>query len=152
MKRLGPIIASILDDLGVDAPNASLVTIGLAEADMPEVGSVEAYEVISAPGDLPHALRAQLGIVVAQLDHIQHATADQLLSRLRDVHCERVVFLDTASVWSPDVLRSLGYLELKRPSIDGRCYLYDPDLFNQPRDWNNSSDWANPENFGKYRW
>ena len=145
MKRLGPIIASILDDLGVDAPHASLVTLGLAEADMPEVGSVEAYEAISAPGDLPHALRAQL-------DHIQHATAEQLLSRLRDVHCERVVFLDTASVWSPDVLRSLGYLELKLPTIDGRCYLYDPDLFTQPREWNNSSDWANPENFGKYRW
>jgi hypothetical protein len=152
MNELGPIIESILDDLGVDAPSASLVTIGLADTDMPEVGAVDAYEVLSGPGDLPHALRAQLGIVVAPLDHMQQAKAEQLLSRLRDVHCERVVFIDTASAWSADVLRSLGYLELKRPPIGGRCYLYDPDLFNQPRDWNNPSDWANPENFGKYRW
>jgi hypothetical protein len=152
MNELGPIIASILDDLGVDAPGASLVTIGLAEADIPEVGAVQSYEARSGPQDLPHALRVQLGIVVAPLDHMQQATAEQLLSRLRDVHCERVVFFDTASAWSPDVLRSLGYLELKRPSIAGRCYLYDPDLFSQPRDWNNPSNWANPENFEKYRW
>ena len=152
MNELGPIIASILDELGIDAPSASLVTIGLVDTDMPDVGAVEAYDAPSGPEDLPHALRAHLGIVVAPLGHMQQATAEQLLARLRDVHCERVVFLDTASAWSPEVLRSLGYLELKRPPIDGRCYLYDPDLFNQPRDWNNPSDWANPENFGKYRW
>ena len=152
MSELGPIIASILEDLGLDAPTVSLLTIGLAETDMPDVGAVQAYEAPTGPEDLAHALRAQLGIVVAPLDHVQHATAEQLLSRLRDIHCEQVVLLDTGSDWSPDILRSLGYLEWKRPSIDGRCYLYDPDLFSQPREWNNPGDWANPENFGKYRW
>ena len=152
MKELRPIIESILEDLGVDAADAGLVTIGLDEADMPKDGGVQAYEASSGPDDLPHDMRAQLGILVAPLDHTQHAIAERLLSRLRDVHCRQVLLLDTESTWSPDVLRSLGYLELKRPSIDGRCYLYDPDLFSPPREWNNPGDWANPENFGKYRW
>ena len=152
MNELRSIIASLLEDLEVDAPNASLLTVGLSEADIPEAGAVAAYEAPFGPEDLPHALRAQLGIVVAPLDYLQRATAEQLLSRLRDVHCEQVVLLDTGSAWSPDELLSLGYMELKRPSIDGRCYLYDPDLFNQPREWNNPGDWANPENFRKYRW
>ena len=152
MNELRSIIASLLEDLEVDAPNASLLTVGLSEAEIPEAGAVSAYEAPAGPEDLPHALRAQLGIVVAPLDHLQRAAAEQLLSRLRDVHCEQVVLLDTGSAWSPDELLSLGYMELKRPSIDGRCYLYDPDLFNQPREWNNPGDWANPENFRKYRW
>ena len=53
MNELAPIIASILDELGVDAPSASLVTIGLADADMPDVGAVDAYEAPSGPEDLP---------------------------------------------------------------------------------------------------
>jgi hypothetical protein len=152
MNDLGPTIASILGELQIDAANTSLVAIGMAEADVPAFGAVEVYETPAGPEDLPHTLRAQFGIVVAPLGHMQRATAEQLLARLRDVHCEQVVLLDTESTWSADVLRSLGYLELKRPSIDGRCYLYDPDLFNQPRAWNNPGDWANPENFQKYRW
>ena len=152
MNELGPTIASILQELQIDAANTSLVAIGVAESDVPAFGAVEFCEAPAGPDDLPHTLRTQFGIVVAPLGQMQRATAEQLLSRLRDVHCERVVLLDTESTWNADVLRSLGYLELKRPSIDGRCYLYDPDLLNQPRAWNNPSYWANPENFGKYRW
>lgn len=152
MNELGMAIASILEDLQIDAANTSLVAIGVAESDVPAFGVVEVYEAPDGPADLPHALRAQVGIVVAPLGQMQRATAEQLLSRLRDVHCERVVLLDTESTWSADVLRSLGYLELERTPMDGRCYLYDPDLFSQARDWNNPDDWANPENFGKYRW
>jgi hypothetical protein len=152
MSELRPIIASLLEDLGIDPAKTSLVTMGLPETDIPGTGAVAAYEAPPGPGDLPATLTAQLGIVFAPLDHLQRASAEQLLSRLRDVHCERVLLLDTRSGWSPDELLSLGYLELKRPSIDWRCYLYDPDLFNQPREWNNPGDWANPENFRKYRW
>jgi hypothetical protein len=145
-------IVSILDDLGIDARQVSAVMIGLPETDSPDFGAVEAYETVTGPGDLPPTLRAQLGIVVAPLDYMPRANAEQLLSRLRDVHCDKVLLVDGASGWSPDALRSLGYLEVKRPSDGARCYMFDPDTFNQPREWNNSSDWANPENFQKYRW
>jgi hypothetical protein len=147
-----PSIVSILDDLRIDARQISAVTIGLPETDTPDFGTVDAYETLSGPGDLPRPLRAQLGIVVTPLEYMPRSKAEQLLSRLRDVHCEKVLLLDTESGWSPDILRSLGYLEVKRPSARGRCYMFDPDIFNQPREWNNSTDWANPENFRRYRW
>ena len=145
-------ITSILDELSIDARNASILTIGIPRAEAPDVGTMDVYETVSGPSDLPQTLRAQLGIVVAPLDYMPRTRAVQLLSRLRDVHCERVLLVDTGSGWSPDALRSLGFQEVKCPSTDGRCYLFDPDMFSQPREWNNPSDWANPENFRKYRW
>ena len=147
-----PSIASIIEDLGVDRQQTSTIVIGLPTEEVTDIGAVQSYETLSGPNELPHALRATLGIVVAPLDYLSRKKSDQLLSRLRDVHCEKVLLIDTVCGWSPEELRSLGYLELKRPSIDGRCYLFDPDSFNEPREWNNPSDWANPENFRKYRW
>jgi hypothetical protein len=142
----------MLDELRIDARHTSVLTIGMSEAESAAIGAANAYETVSGPGDLPQTLRAQLGIVVAPLDYMPRKNAEQLLSRLRDVHCDKVLLVDTGSAWNPGTLRSLGYLEVKHPSIDGCCYMFDPDIFNQPREWNNSSDWANPENFRKYRW
>ena len=152
MNETWPGIVSLLDDLQIDARSVSVVTIGLPGAGLPDFVDVDAYETVSGPADLPQALRAQLGIVVAPLDYMSRTNAEQLLSRLRDVHCERVLLVDKGSAWSPGVLRSLGYLETHRQSDAERCYLFDPDAFNQPREWNNPSHWANPENFRKYRW
>lgn len=152
MNETWPGIVSLLDDLRIDARGVSVVAIGLPGAGLPDFVDVDAYETVSGPADLPQALRAQLGIVVAPLDYMSRTNAEQLLSRLRDVHCERVLLVDKGSAWSPGVLRSLGYLETHRQSDAERCYLFDPDAFNQPREWNNPSHWANPENFRKYRW
>ena len=152
MNDSRPSIAAVLNGLSIDVRNASVLTIGIPEAEAPDVGKADVYETLSGPGDLPQSLKAQLGIVVAPLEYMPRKNAEQLLSRLRDVHCDRVLLVDTASGWEPDALRSLGYLEVKHPTVVGRCYLFDPDTFNQPREWNNPSDWANPENFGKYRW
>ena len=152
MNEQVPGIASILDDLGIDARNASLLIIGLGKAEVPEIENVHAYEALSRPDDLPGTLRVQLGIVVAPLASMSRKDSEQLLSRLRDVHCEKVLLLDLGAGWTPDDLRALGFLEVERQPVDGRCYLFDPDLFNQPREWNNPTDWANPENFRKFRW
>jgi hypothetical protein len=62
------------------------------------------------------------------------------------------VLIDTNGGWTSEELRALGYLEVGQPTADLRCYLFDPDAFNQPREWNNPSDWANPQNFRKCRW
>ena len=152
MNESRPSIASLLDELSIDVRSTSLLTVGIPEAEAPDVGEIDVYESLSGPGDLPQSLKAQLGIVVAPLEYMPRTHAEQLLSRLRDVHCDRVLLVDAGSGWSPDALRSLGYLEVTYASINGRCYLYDPDIFNQPREWNNPADWANPENFRKYRW
>jgi hypothetical protein len=152
MNQRAPSIASILDDLGLVTRDLSLLTIGIADAGVPGADSVQVYETLSGADDLPMTLRATLGVVVMPLDFMTRRNAEQLLSRLRDVHCEKVLLVDTGGVWKPEDLRSLGYLEAGQPSTGVRCYLFDPDTFNQPREWNNPSDWANPENFRKYRW
>lgn len=145
-------MTSILEDLGIGERNVSLVAIGMTDSEMPGVDIKQAYESLSGADELPQSLRVELGIVVSPLDFMSRRSAEQLLSRLRDVHCDKVLLLDTGGRWKPDELRSLGFLEVQSPSIDGRCYLFDPEIFNQPRDWNNPSDWANPQNFRKYRW
>ena len=152
MNQPVPGIASILDDLGLVQRSTSLVTIGSADITVPQADVVKAYDVLSGPDDLPKTLRAALGIVVSPLDFMARRAAEQLLSRLRDIHCEKVVLIDTKHGWTPEELRALGYLEVGQARADRRCYLFDPDAFNQPREWNNSSNWANPENFRKYRW
>lgn len=152
MNRRIPPIASILEDLGFAGRNLRLMAVGITDSELPGVDIEQAYESVSGPDELPRSLRVEVGVVVAPLDFMSRRSAEQLLSRLRDVHCDKVLLLDTHGGWSPADLRSLGFLEVKRPSIDGRCYLFDSDMFNQPREWNNPSDWANPENFRKYRW
>jgi len=152
MNQSVPGLAALLDDLGLVTRDTSLVTIGAAGDMSPGANLVHACEVLSGPDDLPKTLRATLGVVVAPLGFMTREKAEQLLSRLRDVHCEQVMPVDTDGGWKPEELRSLGYLETAQPRAGVRCYLFDPDAFNQPREWNNPSDWANPGNFRKYRW
>ena len=152
MDEQAPGIVSLLDNLGITFRNVSLLTIGMTAAELPGIEALHAYERLYGIEELPKTLRVQLGIVVAPLGSMSRTGAEQLLARLRDVHCEKVLLVDTGSAWAPEDLRSLGYLEIKWPQVDGRFYLFDPDQFNQPREWNNPSDWANPENFRKYRW
>ena len=143
---------SLLEQLGVVGRNPSVLAIGIAGDEIRGISTVNAYETLSGPGELPEHLRVQLGIVRAPLDFMARKDAEQLLSRLRDVHCKTVLLMDPGGAWPQEELRSLGYLEIGCPSEEGPCYVFDPDLFNEPREWNNASHWANPENFSKYRW
>lgn len=152
MSQRSPGITSLLEQLGVVDRDPSVLAIGIADDEIQGISAVGVYETLSGPGELPATLRVQLGIVRAPLDFMPRKEAEQLLSRLRDVHCERVLLIDIGSRWNPDELRSLGYLDMGHPPEEGTCYVFDPDLFNEPRDWNNARDWANPENFQKYRW
>ena len=152
MSQRPPGIAALLEQLGVVDRDPSVLAIGIADDEIQGISAVGVYETLSGPGELPATLRVQLGIVRAPLDFMARKEAEQLLSRLRDVHCERVLLIDTGSRWNPDDLRSLGYLDMGQAPEEGTCYVFDPDLFNEPRDWNNARDWANPENFQKYRW
>lgn len=152
MQQRSSGIASLLEQLGFVDPAISVLAIGIAAHELQGIEPVEAHDALSGPGELPTSLRVQLGIVRAPLDFMTRKDAEQLLSRLRDVHCEKVLLVDSGNAWTPDELRSLGYLQMRGPSKEAPCYLFDPDLFNEPRDWNNASNWANPENFRKYRW
>jgi len=68
------------------------------------------------------------------------------------VRCGTVLLVVSGGDWTRDELLALGYQETKQLSLNRRCYLYDAETSDQPRDWNNPTYWANPENFRKYRW
>jgi hypothetical protein len=152
MTQMASSIASIIRDLAVEGQNASMITIGMSTDEVADFEVKQAYETLSGADDLPHTLRATIGVVVAPLEYLSRKRAEQLLSRLRDVHCNKVLLFDSGCEWSREELRALGYLEVDRPLNDGRCYIFDPDAFNEAREWNNPTDWANPQNFRKYRW
>ncbi len=96
--------------------------------------------------ELEFETRFDLGLVFDPAP--QHATA---ISRLRDLGCQRVLILSGGAEWTANAMRALGFLPVE--SYDARsAFLYDSDVQNQPREWNNARHWANPENFDKYRW
>lgn len=152
MNGQARLITSLFEELGFGGRNPSLVAVGMVDSELPGVTIERAYESLSGADELPPSLRVEIGLVIAPLNFMSRSGAEQLLSRLRDVHCDKVLLVDTDGQWKPEDLRALGFLEAVGPSMDARCYVFDPDMFNQPREWNNPSDWANPENFRKYRW
>jgi hypothetical protein len=149
---------SILDEFAkVKRENAYLVVSRTKpplplEQVFPHGSSVEWLCHVYSPEDLVAVERADLCIIFDQLEHMQKSGGTQLLGRLRDQYSRRVLLHCTGQAFSDMELLALGYVKQKHPSIDGCFFLFDPDLFFEPRDWNTPEKWANPENFKKYRW
>lgn len=76
----------------------------------------------------------------------------QVLGRLRDRHARRVLVEDLNASLSARELLALGFVGVTGDASSGTLYLHDPEDFFPKRDWNTAENWANPENFGKYRW
>jgi len=100
---------------------------------------------------LPTDLRVDVALVAAGAGDALAAVVP-VLARLRDVHAERVVFQDAAEIAPPGDMLALGFEAKKSPSVDGLLYVRDPAETDRPREWNNSRNWANPDNFSRYRW
>jgi hypothetical protein len=130
---------------------ATVLLIG----DAPAVGT----DVTTLPAEAAAAGLADAGrfdfAVVAQLTEIHDAdTARVILGRLKNLHTDRFLLLaDPArSCLDRDALLSLALAPLAHLE-DGRvAWLYDIDRYNPERDWNTPADWANPENFDRFRW
>ena len=153
MKTLG----HLLNSLGIPATGETLLVVGLP----PDVehAAVTCLGRLASADELPPELRVDTGLVVEQLEHLAPRAGAHLLSRLRDVHCKRVFLLlrnrlsNDDTRWGRDTLLAMGFTQ-QQPDValGAELYLYEPEVFNPPREWNNARDWANPENFRKYRW
>ncbi len=152
MTDPSPDLTLILNDIGLDLRGLNVLFLGTPAPEFRGAASVHILDDVKCVADLDRDLRAHVGIVVGQLETMAHEDGVNLLSRLRDVHCGKVLLVTYGDGWTREELLALGYQEIKRPSSNGRCYVYDVEIFNQPRDWNNPTDWANPGNFRKYRW
>ena len=104
-----------------------------------------------SPDSLPGTLRVDTAWVrPGQDDVLEEVSA--LLARLRDVHAERVIVLGDSIDYGRTFYTALGFELRKSPSVNGLMFVWDSQLANRPRAWNNAERWANPQNFSKYRW
>ena len=85
-----------------------------------------------------------------------------LIARLRDLHSHRFAVAclhadahHREGAWSEGDLLAMALSLHRRIAADEvwySVYTYDIDTFNRKREWNDPTDWANPENFRRYRW
>ncbi len=135
-KELDRLLASL------DRKPESLLILG-AIGEAPARESVVGVFSLQDALSIDDAVRADLGVVIdAGPEHVSS------LARLRDIHCKRVLLLARDS-WSINDLLGLGFQRI--PADRPHVFICDPDL-TPPRDWNNASNWAHPENFDKQRW
>ncbi len=149
-------IRKLLSDLGITDAGASCLVLSYDS----DASSISAKEIgvaevrclggVASVADLDGLGRYSLAIVVGQPGQMRKRDVVHLLARLRDRYAERVALREESSNLSSSELMALGFVRFRRAS--GRFYVYDPDTYFEPREWNNSRQWANPENFRKYRW
>ena len=142
--------SGLLGDL--DHSGGTFALFGAIEND---TGFIPAYQSPAAtvdPATLPAELRVDIALVRPLTGDNERAIS-MVLARLRDVHADRVLLCaDQLPKSATSGLAALGFEPRKSPSVDGLVYVWDPALADQPREWNNARNWANPENFSKYRW
>lgn len=116
-------------------------------------------------GNLPFVQRYDLAVVNLYDEPLVHSDersgrltiVQQGLVRLRDLLAKQVMIRTSPA--HEQLLRSLGYSRLMTDnkataeSVDQPVYWQFNILeYKQVPDWLNAKFWANPENFGKYRW
>lgn len=86
----------------------------------------------------------------AALTHISVQQFSAAITRLRDLLARRVLVL--ANTEFTPLLRSLGFSQIEQ--VSEHCIIWQFNIlsYKQVPDWLNSKHWANPENWGKYRW
>jgi hypothetical protein len=85
---------------------------------------------------------------------MESADAEAVLGRLKNLHTSRFLLLaDPArACLGHDALLALALAPFEHLA-DGRvAWRYDLDRYNPERGWNNPEDWANPQNFDRFRW
>lgn len=79
-----------------------------------------------------------------------------LLSALRDLHARQLLaFVPVNAHWDAATLRALALQQQARfEAADGlrEAWSYDIRTYKAVPDWLNPKFWANPDNWGKYRW
>jgi len=107
--------------------------------------------------------RFDLVFVSHVLERMPKPKAEQLIARLRDLHCDRLIIVmpigtdwsDHVSHWQQTDLLGLGFSLLAEfHSNDHLVHIYAFDIasYKTTPEWLSSKYWANPEIFNKYWW
>jgi hypothetical protein len=131
-------VKALLQQHGEDEQRFLLVREGADPAPSKDIYSFENFLT-----DAPPELRCRLGVCIDP-----GARNVQVIARLRDVHCERVLIIQTdGGMLSTDLL-ALGFQELATED-DCTLFIHSAEVTDRPREWNNAKHWAHPENFDK---
>ena len=107
--------------------------------------------------------RFDLVFVSHVLEKMPKPAAEQLIARLRDLHCDRLIIVipigmdwpNHVSHWQQADLLGLGFSLLAEfHSNKHRVHIYAFDIasYKTTPEWLSSTYWANPEMFNKYWW
>lgn len=143
-------VASLLE---THAP-ATLLVIGEPPTPPATEAAVTCVCAAAAPVQLGSLGRFDFAIVSELAEQLGARETGAVLGRLKNLHTDRFVLLVDAarSCLDHDALLALA-LAPTRQLADGRvAWRYDIDRYNPERAWNNPEDWANPQNFDKFRW
>jgi hypothetical protein len=151
-------IGTLLHELELVEPGQRVLIVGAIDEDQSFLHDQNFIQIgrVGSAAEISDEIRVDIAVVVDQIECMSKTDGMHLLSKLRDLTSTRVLLLLSCDSWTSGELLALGFQErqhqAKRPSNDGRLYLFDPDDFHESRDWNNTANWANPENFNKFRW
>lgn len=151
-------IDELLRQLELVEPEQRVLVVGaeIENQDFPRNHDIIQIGRVGSAAEISDEIRVDIAVVVDQVECMSKTDGMHLLSKLRDLTSTRVLLLLHSEIWTSGELLALGFQEIqqqaKRSSIDGRLYLFDPNDFHEPREWNNTDNWANPENFNMFRW
>lgn len=124
-----------------------------------QVTLVEAEQALT---ELQGMGRFDYAVLSRALEPLEPPAGAALIARVRDIHCHRFALacrhIDAhhrEGEWSEPELLALTLTLHRRVREDGAwhsVYTYDVDSYNPKREWNSPEDWANPQNFRRYRW
>jgi hypothetical protein len=107
--------------------------------------------------------RFDLAFVSHVLERMPKPEAEQLIARLRDMHCDRLIIVipigtdwpDHESQWQQTDLLGLGFFLLAAFHSNQHLvhiYAFDIASYKVTPEWLTNKYWANPELFDKYWW
>lgn len=143
-------VASLLADYGP----ASLLVVGDPPTAPETDAELTCVSVHEAAAELAVLARFDFAVITELLEALDGPTAEFVLGRLKNLHTDKYLLLaDPArACLGHDALLALALAPCEQLD-DGRiAWRYDIDRYNPERPWNNPEDWANPQNFDRFRW
>jgi len=94
-----------------------------------------------------------LGVVIRVIEYLEPRAAAELLGRLRNQCCPRLMLIcaQDENPLDDNALRALGF-QLTSDRRGQNLFCYDVDTYNEKREWNDATHWAHPEHYGQRRW
>jgi len=168
-------IKTILNRILTDHPPKSLLCVGqdirnamseflvqhpdchLIEKDIINTNAQQAIQSLDTKGSF------EFGIVSNTIEHLDKATAEHVLARLRDIHTKKLLIVvpigklwkNHVSYWEETDLLALGFILKANMTIDKKpvhVYAFDIATYKTTPDWLNNKYWANPQLWDKHWW